>query len=369
MGARRRPGGAEHLVARHHHLHRTPRLLRQLHGERLEVDVVLAAEAAAELGRRHLHLRDVHRQQLGDLGPHHEVALRRGPDLGDAAVGVVRDRGLRLDVALVRRLGAELALDDDVGLGETGVDVAELGGQHGREVRRLGRRRRDALGDLVLVQQRRVGGHRLLDVDDVRQHLVLDLDQLQRALGDQLRGGGDGSDGVAVVQHLLARHHAARHVAEVDHEFARGGNQHGHVGEVIAGDHGLDAGQLLGGRGVDALDARVRMPGAQHLADELVGQIDVGGVAGLAGHLVDGVRPVVRIGADDLEDFLLVLQRGAERRRCLAHVVCSLGSRAAVRCCWAHASPRRRREQSGSAWRAPGAQLPVNSRSMAAMIW
>ena len=222
-----------------------------------------------------------------------------------------------------------------------------LRGQHGGDVGRLGRRRRHALGDLVLVQQRRVGLHRLLDVDDVGQHLVVDLDQLQRLLGDRLRRGGDGGDGVAVVQHLLARHHAARDVAEVDHQLAGGGDQDGHVGEIVAGDDGLDAGQLLGGRGVDRADARVRVRGAQHLADELAGQVDVGGVAGAAGDLVDGVGPLVGIGADDLEGLLLVLQRGAERRRCLAHVSCSLGSRAAVRCCWAHGSPRRRRNNRG----------------------
>ena len=31
---------------------------------------------------------------------------------------------MRLDIALMRRLGLELALDDDVGLGEAGLDVA-----------------------------------------------------------------------------------------------------------------------------------------------------------------------------------------------------------------------------------------------------
>jgi hypothetical protein len=34
------------------------------------------------------------------------------------------------------------------------------------------------------VQQRRIGLHRLLDIDDVRQHVIIDLDQLARLFGD-----------------------------------------------------------------------------------------------------------------------------------------------------------------------------------------
>ena len=50
--ARGRAGGAEHLLAGHHHLHRPAGLLRQRERQRLEVDDGLAAEAAADLGRR-----------------------------------------------------------------------------------------------------------------------------------------------------------------------------------------------------------------------------------------------------------------------------------------------------------------------------
>src|SRR5437870_13849990 len=57
-----------------------------------------------------------------------------------------------------------------------------------------------------------------------------------------------------------------------------------------SGDHGLHAGQRLGLRGVDRDDARVRMRAAQHAADELAGQAEVGAEAGAPGHLVDAVR-------------------------------------------------------------------------------
>ena len=91
---------------------------------------------------------------------------------------------MRLDVALVHGLGVELALDHDVGLGEALLHVAERELDPLGDVRGLGRRRLDARGDHVLVQQRRAALHRLDHVDHVRQDLVVDLDQLQRLPGD-----------------------------------------------------------------------------------------------------------------------------------------------------------------------------------------
>ena len=187
MRARGRAAGAEHLLARHHHLHRPARLLGQRERERLEVDDRLAAEAAADLGRRDADLADVPAEQARAVRAHDPVALGRHPDVGLAVLRHAGDAGVRLDVALVHGLGGELALDDDVGLLEAGRDVAQheldaLGDVGGRLGRRL-----DAGRDHVLVQQRRAGLHRLDHVDDVRQHLVVDLDQLQRLLGDALR--------------------------------------------------------------------------------------------------------------------------------------------------------------------------------------
>ena len=91
---------------------------------------------------------------------------------------------MRLDVALVHGLGVEGALDHEIGLGEARRDVADRELDPLGDVGGLVRRRLDACGEQVLVQQRRVVRHRLDDVDHVRQRLVLDLDQLERLLGD-----------------------------------------------------------------------------------------------------------------------------------------------------------------------------------------
>ena len=57
------------------------------------------------------------RKTHGACVQHHSSIWPSSVRRGDAA--------LRLDIALVHRLGVELALDDHVGLGEAGLDVAD----------------------------------------------------------------------------------------------------------------------------------------------------------------------------------------------------------------------------------------------------
>ena len=75
--------------------------------------------------------------------------------------------------------------------------------------------------------------HRLVDVDDVRQHLVLDLDQRRGLLGDLLGGRGDRGDGVALVERFLARHDVAGDVPEIDRDPLRPDVLELMVGEVL----------------------------------------------------------------------------------------------------------------------------------------
>ena len=80
--------------------------------------------------------------------------------------------------------------------------------------------RSHAGGEQVVVQDRRIRRHRRFDIDNERQHFVLHVDQLQRFIGDRLSRGGDGGDGVALIQRLAARHDVQRQVAEVHRAFA-----------------------------------------------------------------------------------------------------------------------------------------------------
>jgi hypothetical protein len=205
--------------------------------------------------------------------------------------------------SLMHRLGLVGELDDLVGLGESLVDVAHLVLDALGDVGGLRRRGIDAARDHVLEQQRRIGLHRLVDVDDVRQDFVVDFDQLQRLFRDRRRRRGDRRDRMAFVEHLLARHDVARHVPEVDCDALGPHVLELVVGQVLRRHHGLHALQRLGLRGVDAADARVRMRRAQDLAPQHARKAEVRAVLGEACDLRHAIR-AHRIRADDLELFL-----------------------------------------------------------------
>ncbi len=130
--------------------------------------------------------------------------------------------GVRLDVALVSGLGAEGPFDHDVGFAEALLDVpmAELAGR--------GDIRGFAIPAEALMKDRRTLLHCLFDIRDVRQHLVVDIDQLQRLLRYRRRGRRHCGDGVAVVERLIARHAVDQDVAQVVVAILEiGGGHHG----------------------------------------------------------------------------------------------------------------------------------------------
>ena len=151
----------------------------------------------------------------------------------------------------------------------------------------------DALGEDVVVQHGRRGLHRLVDIGHMRQHLVVDLDELQRLPGRAGIDRGDRGHRMAVIERLLARH-------AVVEDVVHGGIAIGEIGQVGRGDHRLHAGQLLRLRGVDLPDRRVGVRASENAPDQLAGHVEVRAVAGAARHLVDAVG-TDRTGADGCE--------------------------------------------------------------------
>ncbi len=161
-------------------------------------------------------------------------ALARAPDRG-LVVGADADQaGVRLDIALMHRAGGETALDDDFSLGEAFDDVTLLDLEAATDIRRL------ALELHEVMENWRIWLDRIVDLDRPRQHLVVDLDQFAGLCRDRLGRGGDGRDGVAGEQRLLARHHVAAHPAHVlDAEHDRLVDRE--VDNISRGDHRLHA--------------------------------------------------------------------------------------------------------------------------------
>ena len=188
------------------------------------------------------------------------------------------------------RFGGEGAFDGRVGLREALVDIAELELHALGDVGRVFGRRRHPFGEQVVMEDRRVLRHRLLHVDDVGEGFVGDLHEFGGAARRGGAGRGDGGDGVAVVEGLVARHDVGGQVAEIDLRLA-GGEELGAVerGEIGRGDDRLDARRRLGFRGVDGEDAGVRVRAAHHRAVQHAGKVEVGAEARAPRNLVDAV--------------------------------------------------------------------------------
>ena len=266
------------------------RLARQSERQGLKIDNRLAAKTAADLGRRYAQIGDIHAEKFCAKGAHHEVPLRGAPQFGFAVFRHAGDAGVVLDVALMYGFRIEGALENDIGFCETrgGIAAAQL--HPLGDVRRCIGRRFDTLGEHIFMQNRCAGLHRLGHTDDVRQHLVLDFDELERLARNRGAGRRHGRHRMAVIKDLFARHDVARHIPVVDHQLARRNRFRRHVFEVIASQNGFDTGQGLGLRRVDGLEPRMGMRAAQHPADQHAGQRQVGAKPGAARHLIHAVR-------------------------------------------------------------------------------
>ena len=233
---------------------------RRLVGEQL------GAEAAAGRHRPDVQLVGGHLERVRG---HEQVAgeaQRVGVD-GEAAGArvVLGDRADGLQRLPARAVPAEPVPDDHLGLGEVALDIAEVEGALVGAVRLQG-----------LVYQRGPVGQSALRVDHRGQRLVLDLDELQRVLGQVAAVRDDDRDALADVPHLVRRQAApgvpGRVGAEVGHRVAQ-------LGGVGAGDHRVHAGcgQSLGG--LDPQDPGVRVRAAQHGGVQGAGGDPVGDVA------------------------------------------------------------------------------------------
>ncbi len=115
--------GVEHLVHGERDFHRSPRQHRQRYCHRFQLDVELAAVAAAEIGHLHTHAVFRPAEQAGDFGAHEGRALRGGGD-GGAVILVVGDSDQRLERQMQHLLRLEGVLEHLRGGGEGLVGVA-----------------------------------------------------------------------------------------------------------------------------------------------------------------------------------------------------------------------------------------------------
>ena len=209
---------------------------------------------------------------------------------------------MRLYVALVHGLGLELFLNDNVGLFESCLDVAQLELEAVGHVSPLrivapgaGSERGAVQGQEALVQDRRIVSHGVLDAQDVGQDFVIDVDQVQRLLRRSGIGRRHSRDHVPLVEGLLTGDDVAAVEAVVDHRpFGLVGELGGDLRHIGGGHDRLDSGQVERAAGVYRPNPGVRVRTAEQLAVKHGWQVNVRAVPGPSGHFV---RPVVPNGA------------------------------------------------------------------------
>ena len=295
----------EDFLARERDLHRAPRELRELARRDLVRErIQLAPEPAADRRRDHADVRAGHVQDLREQAVHVVRRLRGRPQGQLAVRAPVGDGGVLLHRQVRVALEVEDVLAHEVGARERGVDITEL--------------QRDVLVDVgpvaVLVDAHLGMGERRFDRHECRQGLVVDLDQLTRALGRLFVDGGHRRDRVADHPDLL---HTERFLV-----LGHGQDAELHAREIGARDDAEDTRQRARPRRVDPRDARVGMGAAQQLAVRHARHDEVVGVPGLAGDL----RPRVDLRKRLPDDGEFVFRRHGAGTRARSSAISPLAS-------------------------------------------
>ncbi len=270
--------GVEDLFAGERALDRPAGGHRQLGDHDLVREGIGLATEAATMDGAH-HPDPVHRQfqHLGQRPVHVVHDLGRGPQR-QAPVHPLRDGRVLLHGEVGVALEEEEVLADVGGAGPPRVQVPELVRLQPVDVAGQAATGVDPL--VLRLPQPRLDRHHGL------QRLVLDPHRLAGSGCSLLVDGGDRRHRVAHVAHLLRLQRALvlgdREDAEAD-------------GQVLAGDHGLDARDPSRRAGVDRQDAGVRVRAAQDLAVQHSRQRDVvrvdGGADQLGRRIGLGERP------------------------------------------------------------------------------
>ena len=112
-GRRRGAGGAEDLFPGHHHAYRAAALLRELQGQRLEVDRGLSSKTPTNFTGNHFQGTHGLAQHLRRHGAHIESALGTAPQHCLIVLAPAAHASMGLDVALVHRRRLVASLDDE----------------------------------------------------------------------------------------------------------------------------------------------------------------------------------------------------------------------------------------------------------------
>ena len=256
---------------------RTAGLLGNERHEDLAAARLLGAKAAADARLNDLHLRLRNVERLSDHAAHVEGHLRRGGHR-DAPERVGRREGAEgLHGRGLRGLAGVGALKDDVALGEGLVQVAKVARAAAHQVASNIAALREHKGHVALGVDHDVVIERLGKVEQRLEHLVVDLDELERLVGSLLGLGGDDRHLLVLVAHQVLEDQA---VVGTRLRIALAGNGKATLGHVLVGVDAHHTGHLQGARRIDGADLGSGIRAALEFDDERAGGHQVARVDG-----------------------------------------------------------------------------------------
>ena len=256
---------------------RTAGLLGNECHEDLAAARLLGAKAAADarLNDLHLRLRDIER--LRDHAAHVEGHLRRGGHR-DTPERVGRREGAEgFHGCGLRGLAGVSASEDDVALGEGLVQVAIIAGTAAHQVASNVAALREHKGHVALGVDHNVIIECLGKVEQRLEHLIVDLNELERLVGGLLGLGGDDRHLLVLVTDEVLENQA---VVGTRLRIALTGDGKAALGHVLVGVDAHDAGYLQGARRIDGADLGAGIGAALELNDQGAGGHHVARVDG-----------------------------------------------------------------------------------------
>ena len=274
---------------------RTAGLLRHERHEDLAAARLLGAKAATDTRFDDLYLRLRNVERLRDHAAHVEGHLRRGGHR-DTSKSVGRREGAEgLHGRGLRGLAGVGAGKDDVTLGERLIKIAKIAGTAAHQVASNVAALREHKGHVALGVDHDVVIERLGKVEQGLEHLVIDLNELERLVGGLLGLGGDDRHLLVLIAHEVLEDQA---VVGTRLRIALAGDGKAALGHVLVGVDAHDAGHLQGARRIDGADLGAGIRAALEFDDERAGGHQVARVDGTS--LEQGLRVLFRLLMGDL---------------------------------------------------------------------
>ena len=274
---------------------RTAGLLSDERHEDLAAARLLGAKAATDARLNDLHLRLRNIERLRDHAAHVERHLCGGGHR-DAPERVGRREGAEgFHGRGLCGLAGVGAGEDDVALGEGLIQVAKIAGTAAHQVASNVAALWEHKGHVALGVDHDVVIERLGKVEQGLEHLIVDLDELERLIGGLLGLGGDDRHLLVLVTDEVLENQA---VVGTRLRIALAGDGKTALGHVLVRVDAHDAGHLQGARRIDGADLGAGIGAALEFDNERAGGHQVARVDGTA--LEQGLRVLLGLLVSDL---------------------------------------------------------------------